>query len=207
MRFAMIGYVQKDILNPLMIGINPSDNFLFDLQFYISKQMTEDNGYLNVLYVIQNNGRKVENYPELPIAKTYPTPFCIENTEGYDIDLNLAEQSPIPRYFMKTSNFDIFDEKQEIRPFRIAGEFVAHTMGEQPSFSTVLKQNVNMGFNQYDLVGAWTKENLISTVRKLLERGAQVTIRENLIASDQDWVDDLKGYCFSFLQDGDLEII
>ena len=80
-------------------------------------------------------------------------------------------------------------------------------MGEQPSFSTVLKQNVNMGFNQYDLVGAWTKENLISTVRKLLERGAQVTIRENLIASDQDWVDDLKGYCFSFLQDGDLEII
>lgn len=207
MRFALIGYVQKDILNPAVMGINPSSNFLLDLQFYITSQMTEENGYLNVLYVIQNNGRKVEEYPNLPIAKEISEPFCIENTEGYNIDLNLAEQSPIPRYFMKTSNFDIFNEKQEIRPYRIAGEFVAHVMGEQPSFAAVLKQNVAMGFNQYDFAGCWTKENLISTVRKLLERGAQITIRENLIACDSDWVDELKGYCYSFLQDGDLEIM
>ena len=207
MRFALIGYVQKDILNPAVMGINPSDTFLLDLQFYISNTMTEDNGYLNVLYVIQNNGRKVEDYERSPMAKTISQPFCIETTEGYDIELELDKQAPIPRYFMKTTKFDILDETQEVRPFRIAGDFVAHTRGEQPSFATVLKQNVSMGFNQYDFTGAWAKENLIFTVRKLLERGAQVTVRENLIACDSDWVEDMKGYCYSFLQDGELEII
>lgn len=206
MRFALIGYTQKDMLNPAFMGINASDTFLLDLQFYISNQMTEDNGYLNVLYVIQSNGRKEADYEKSPLSKIVPTPFCIETTEGYDIELELDKQAPIPRYFMKTSNFDLLDERQEIRPFRIAGEMVAKVVGEQPSFAATLKQNVMMGFNQYEITGVWTKENLISTVRKFLERGAEVTIKENLIASDEDWVEDLKAYCYSFFAEGTLVI-
>lgn len=206
MRFALIGYVQKDILNPAIMGIKLSDTFLLDLQFYISNQMTEDNGYLNVLYVIQNNGRREEDYERSPMAKKISTPFCIETTEGYNIELELDKQAPIPRYFMKTTDFDILNERQEIRPFRIAGEMVARVVGDQPSFAATLKQNVAMGFNQYEITGAWTNENLTTTVRRLLERGAEVTVKENLIASDEDWVENLKSYCYSFLQEGMLVI-
>lgn len=206
MRFALIGYVQKDILNPSILGITPSATFLLDLQFYISNQMTEENGYLNVLYVIQNNGRKVEDYERSPLSKRISNPFCIETTEGYDIELDLSKQSPIPRYFMKTDNFDIFHERQEIRPFRIAGEFVAHVRGDQPSFAATFKQNVLMGFDEYEITGAWTKENLLSTIRRLLERDGHIYVKENLIACDEDWVEDLKSYCYSFFERGALEI-
>lgn len=199
--------MQKDILNPITLGIDAPDDFTFHMQEYISKTMTEDRGYLNVVYVVQSNGRNEEEYSKSEAAKTNKDPFCIENTEGYDIDLNLVDQAPIPRYFLKTDNFDIFDPKLEVKTYRVAGEFVAHSVGQKPSFSAVLKQNVEMGFMQYEITGAWVASNLIHTVRKMLERGAFVDIKKDLIASDEDWENELRSYAAHFVQNGQLGIV
>jgi nicotinamidase-related amidase len=204
MKFALIGFVQKDILNPANLGITPSSYFISQVQDYISQQMTEDNGYLNVVFTAISNGRTVDEYAKSAFADTVTDPFCIENTEGYGIELDLTKQAPIPRYYLKTSSFDIFNESLEVRPYRIDGDFVAHIRGTQPSFIKVLNQNVQMGFNQYEVLGAWTKEALLHTVRKMLERDTYVDIKTDLIACDEEWEADLKEYCNSFYQTGQL---
>ncbi len=204
MKFALIGFMQKDVLKPSCLGITPSADFIDGVQEYISREMTEDNGYLNVVYPVISNGRKEEDYAKSKFADIVNDPFCIERTEGYDIDLDLIKQAPIPRYYMKTKNFDIFDPSLEVRSYRVEGEFVSHTYGTQPSFATVMKQNVQMGFMQYELLGAWTKEALLSTVRKMLEHGVYVDIKTDLIATDEEWEADLKSYCATFIQNGQL---
>ena len=204
MKFALIGFMQKDILNPAFLGIAPSTYFVSEVQDYISHQMTEENGYLNVLYTVISNGRNEAEYSKSAFSSNVTDPFCIENTEGYNVELDLTKQAPIPRYYLKTSSFDIFNETLEIMPYRVDGEFIAHTRGTQPSFATVLKQNVQMGFMGYEILDAWTKESLISTVRKMLERGAYVDIKTDLIACDEDWKSDLEENCMNFIQIGQL---
>lgn len=206
-KFALIGFVQKDILNLATLGIDVPSLYLDNLQHYISNQMTEDNGYLNVTYFVQSNGQTEEDYKKSAISKTVKDPFCIERTEGYSIDLDLVKQSPIPRYYLRTTNFDIFDDKLEVKPYRVEGEFIAHVVGTWPSFNNVLKTNLMMGFQEFELVGAWTKENLISTVRKILDRGAYLSLIIDLIVCDDLWLDDLKDVCHSFIQSGHLDFV
>lgn len=197
--------MQKDVLNTATFGIHPSPYFQSEVQDYISS-MTEENGYLNVIYSVMSNGRTEEEYAKSEFASTIKDPFCIEMTEGYNIDLDLHKQAPIPRYYLKTTGFDIFNETFQVLPYRIDGEFIAHIIGTQPSFSKVLSQNVQMGFMQYELIGAWTKEALMSTARKLLERGAYVDILENLTICEEEWRTDLEEYCGHFIQNGQLSI-
>lgn len=206
MKFALIGFMQKDVLKPSTLGITPSADFLDGVNEYISRTMTEDNGYLNVIYPVISNGRKEDEYAKSKFSDIVKDPFCIENNEGYNIDLDLIKQAPIPRYYMKTKDFDIFDPSFEVRAYRVEGEFVAHTRGTQPSFATVLKQNVAMGFMQYELLGAWTKDSLLTTVRKMLEHGAYVDVLGDYIATDEEWEADLKSYCANFIQTGQLGI-
>lgn len=207
MRFAVIGFVQKDMLNPSNLGIDPSDVFLLNLQDYIENNMTEDNGYLNVTYLVLNNGQKVEDYAKSKFADSVTEPFCIERTEGYNIELNLVKQAPIPRYFVKMSDFDMFDRTLEVRPYRVEGEFVAHVVGPQPSYEQVINDNIAIGFQQFELSGAWTKDALINNVRKMLDRGAYVDIKTDLVACDQPWLDALKDDCFDFVNSGQLAFV
>lgn len=206
MKFALIGFMQKDVLNPAILGINPSTYFISEVQDFISGQMTEENGYLNVIYTALSNGRTEDEYSKSEFAATIKDPFCIENSEGYNIELDLTKQAPIPRYYLKTVNFDIFSDKLQVLPYRVEGEFVAHIVGQQPSFSKVLGQNVQMGFMQYELLGAWTKESLLSTVRKMLEYGAYVDVKESLTVCEEEWRADLEEYCQHFIQNGQLGI-
>lgn len=207
MRFALIGFVQKDILNPATLGIDPSDVFMLNLQDYIENNMTEENGYLNVTYTVLNNGIKPEDYAKSNFAETVSDPFCMERTEGYNIELNLIKQAPIPRYFVKMKDFNLFDRNLEVRPYRVEGEFVAHVIGQQPSYEQVINDNIAIGFQQFELTGAWTLEALRTNVRKMLDRGAYVDIKTDLIACDQPWLDAVKDDCFDFVNSGHLAFV
>ena len=207
MRGVIIGYMQVDMLNKDNMGIDGDEHFKSEIQEYISNQMTEDAGYLNVIYLAQSNGASADDYNKTEISKSITEPFCIEKTDGYAIDLDLVKQAPIPRYLIKTTNFDIFDDRIEVRPYRVEGEYVAHVMERMPTFNTVMCQNVAMGFPEYEVIGAWPHIALLDNVRKMLDRDAVVYIRTDLIKCDSPWKQDLEDTCAYYIQTGLLHFI